>query len=474
MPINLSQLDIRPLASVASASTPNLGLEPYGIDYKTLINSRDERAIAELGAQVQLKSQATQERIQQLQNEGLLTRTQADNAAQKEIESAKLAQKTLDDQMKNFISSEQNSILGQHYQAQNQLGQQQLGLDTFKAQNDVQLKGQELAQTGAFQQGQLANQSRQVDIQQQQADQEQQLNQIKIIAAQKEEQRNAMGAYGSTVLMINNAIKDPKEREKYINNVINDAVQNQGLTPEQAEGFLKLSPNEQMFKAAQWTSMVGAASTASSKAKESGMSFTMGADGQVQLVPAEKGESSLDKELAKADKTTVEDAINLRSKVTRYLEMNDLAMKQLDKVPDLALGPVAEKLGAGNLSKEAQTLKSYLSGAQLLSKDIIGLKGGAQGMTEGEWKMVQSLAGGTFQSKESLKEVLTTMQKVAEKVRAREWNTESEIRKRGKDYESWLKSNPAPDVRVINKDGQAGYISASELSDALKEGYKQI
>jgi hypothetical protein len=158
--------------------------------------------------------------------------------------------------------------------------------------------------------------------------------------------------------------------------------------------------------------------------------------------------NAYDQEIASADKTTLTAAMDSRAKMISFRDFNEQAIKQLPKVPGYALGPISSALKLDALSQEAQVLKGYLAASTLLAKDILGLKGGTQGFTEGERKFVEQVAGGTFQNKVSLKQLTETMRDLSYKVELREWNKESSIRKNGSPdvYNRWLEANPKPSM----------------------------
>ncbi len=152
----------------------------------------------------------------------------------------------------------------------------------------------------------------------------------------------------------------------------------------------------------------------------------------------------LDSELAKTDAKVVEAAADARGQMINFRDFNEQARNQLNKVPGYALGPIASAIKLDVLTPEAQVLKGYLAASTLLAKNILGLKGGTQGFTEGERKFVEQVAGGTFQDKVSLKELTSTMNELSYKVEHREWLKESNVRKKGSGYDDWLSSNPEP------------------------------
>jgi hypothetical protein len=164
----------------------------------------------------------------------------------------------------------------------------------------------------------------------------------------------------------------------------------------------------------------------------------------VQTQKTDSYETELGKELGKQDAQSAKESGDTRTQVGKFRIFNDKAREQLPNVPGYAVGPIASSIKLDKLNPQAQILNSYLAATTAFAKDLIGLKGGAQGMTEKEWEMVKSIAGGTFQNKYTLKEVMTTMDKASRIIEYREWKNESDIRKGHKTYDRWLEANPEP------------------------------
>jgi hypothetical protein len=168
-------------------------------------------------------------------------------------------------------------------------------------------------------------------------------------------------------------------------------------------------------------------------------------DGKLKVGEAVSQNPGLDKALNGKMATLVMENGEVTKKLNDFMTFSDNALQQLKEVPGYSLGPIATSIKLDKLDPKAQVLQSSLSSMMLMAKDIVGLKGGAQGMTEGEWEMIKSVAGGTFQNKYSLEQVINTLRKATITKNRNLWKESDGVMKQSdKYYDNWRMANPEP------------------------------
>lgn len=227
MAINVNRLDVGALAGLASRGTPNLNLPLFGVDYSGYGKNILAAALANQQANTQLAGYQNQANIAQMQEGGAMARNQNTLATQ-----LQMAQEGNQNQM--AISQMTNDTRMQDILQQGQIAQGQLGLGY-----------NQLAQQSQYQQGQLGIQNKQLDINQQLADQEYARNQIEAMKLMKQMDLAKLGAASTIGLMgINQYSSDPAKQEAFKSKWISQQVEDGVLDKGKADQLMQASPED--------------------------------------------------------------------------------------------------------------------------------------------------------------------------------------------------------------------------------------
>ncbi len=474
MAIQINQLNTSPLAAVAQAQTGRLGLEPYPIDIGAVAQGVAKGIYKKADLDVLYSAQKNQQTLQKMADSGAMDRTQAQNMFETERKKMDIAYASIRDTADRAIKQQEVDQTGSYQQgmlgvAQGQLGVQQgqlglnaqeLGMKDQQSNRQLDINQQQVNQLGQYQKGTL-------DVEKQKAQAEQQLGTVKTLMAMKEDQRNVMGSYASVALMASQ-IKDPAKAQEAFDSILKSGVESGDIPKDMADKFSSMDPMQRQLKLAQMVSLAGSATTASKKAQAAGMSI----DESGNIVPAAKA-SKLDENLDKQDAIAAVKAADSRDSMNVMLGNIKQARQDLAAVPESAMGPVKGWI-ARQTSQKAQVLESSLNSLALQAKDLFKL-GSGQGFTDADRDFLVRIEGGLNNYKGSVTDLLDRAENLANHVTVSSWMRENNIRKGTERYNQWLSNNPAPDVKVKNKEGVVGHISADQLKEALKSGdYEQI
>lgn len=460
MPIQLNYLNPQGLAQLAGQNVGNMnlpvvGLQP-GLFQQSMVEAaqkRDALGLQNAGLQQIML-------IEKLKEQGLNDR-QAQEAANK----YNLQQSRDQQAMARTLAQEQGSMNRQMMQTQ--LGYDQLGSLNQYRDASLGLGQAKLQETAKANANNLMMQQQQQALEQYKVQLQEQMK----LGEQKVAQRASFMAS-----LVKNAPKtdDAGTLDAYYRQGMEYGVKTGAFNQDEANQFISVPTNMKRTLA---EASVNMSNTAVNYLKESKSNMAtaieeadkaLEAAGRPKLTDEQKAQFYTEYAFNLPKKNVAPD--NISSEITKtivgkpleesmtglnqansFLEFNSIAQDQLKFVPDHALGPVASFMKLDNLIPEAQRLQSTLSSMTILAKNLVGLTGGSQGMTEGEWKMVKSMAGGTFQNKDTLKSVLETMRSVAKKIALREWNNVNNAAKQiNKEYyQGWLANNPKPTMDYL-------------------------
>lgn len=477
MPIDIHQINVSPLATLAGNSVGNLGLDPYGVDVGAAAKGQAEGYWKAQDLQEKYAQQATLMKIKQLEEAGALTRNEATNMTNAALEKFK-------QQNANMRAAATNEIQQQNADTQRMgIGVQQQNADTNRANVGSQmdyrnakigLEGQSVAQQGAFQQGSLNIAQQNADTNKQEAMQQALQKHFENALTMQDRDLAGQGRLHSGILAAV-SLKDPQKQQTAIAKVI-ELANKQGIdTSEYAKAN---SPQEISMIAMAGAGIAYNAEKARAKATDAGKQFVMGEDGTVSVQPLNNKPSSIDKEISKQMAIQYKEAGDAEKKADLLVNSAKDALAQLKTVPEDMLGPISG-LYAKYTNKDVQVLEGKLNAITLQMKEAYNM--GSQGFTTADRKFIQEIAGKITSFKGTTAELLKGIQQAAEHSKTAAWIDQyNQIKNSPEHKDQWLADHPSPTVYVQFKDdkgnltGDKKPIKASDLTVVNQRGWEQV
>jgi hypothetical protein len=449
MPINLNQLNTNPLASVAGATTHNLGLAPYGINVGTvnqgIAAGQMEALKLKQQQQIAIAHEQAQLVIQQMKDQGLINRTQAQLASAKELEKFKQANLNLRQASVNEIG-QQNADTNRLNAG---INMQNSNVDAAYKQGMLGYKGQELDQTKAFQQGTLGIQQQNVDINKQKAEQEAAQKQLDMALKLDDRKAQQIGMFSAAAGQILSNVKDPVQQKAMLDNLMNQADEN-GLDTSK---FRKMNPQQLSIAAANGVMMSHVNSLAKEKAAAAGMQLVVDDSGNPVLKPLEGKKETPFKQSYTDIYTDASKRYDTIGAIKPAIQESMLALKS---VPEWALGPLAGLTGAQKVNPAFQQFNTKVQAVALSIKDALFHLGGGQGFSNMDAERLNAIAdGGLLAYKGSAKEALNFLDRltgIAQKTSYATMDKTQKLMSSSEDYQKWKELYPDPSQEPKKED----------------------
>src|SRR5690349_21043385 len=140
MAIQLNQINLQPLMQAAGNSTGNLGLKEYGLDLGAPAKGLADGGIAALELQYKYASLQNAQEVQAMHNQGLLDNTQLKAAYDARQQAIDLQFQAAKQDSINAINQQNANQQGMHWGNEDQLAQQQFGVNTAAKQQELAQK----------------------------------------------------------------------------------------------------------------------------------------------------------------------------------------------------------------------------------------------------------------------------------------------------------------------------------------------
>ncbi len=149
-------------------------------------------------------------------------------------------------------------------------------------------------------------------------------------------------------------------------------------------------------------------------------------------------------EFAKQDAQIAGSLATNRPKFTNLATKMDNIKQLVQEISPDKLGPVVDFTKLNQLDPKVQELRADLNDLALQVKDPVYNLGGGQGFTDSDRQFLTQIVGSTAIKKDALLNILNKNSEQYKKQAVQQWEQESSIRKRGPNYDEWLKDNPKP------------------------------
>ncbi len=452
MPLNINPLQLGPLASLAGQTTPNLGLEPYNIDYKALWAKQNQ----EEEIRAQYAGQLMAYRIADMQEKGYISRDQARQAyesAQKEMDRAR---QSYEFGVTSDLQRQQNDTLGAYQKGQMDISKQQLAQNFLQDRATNQYKIQELNQTKDFQSGSLDLQRQGLGIEEKKMENDKLMEQIKLAVGMKKEERGLMGSVGSALQAISKLkTENPSLYENAKKGIFRNASE-MGYPKDRLAAMMKM-PDDELQASAIADTMYGyMGDQAHDKAQSKGLTLNP----KTGIFEPEKTPSKLDEKLDEENAKIFGKADE--SAQTAKLAIEDLNSieESLNKIPKMLMGPVGGLVG--KFTEDGQSLEGKLTRSIFALKNAYNL--GSQGFSDADAQLLKNVSGGLTKYKGSVKELVSDLKRINEHAITSQWIRQYKIVKQAdpEKFESWKSLNPEPVVKFKNPAGKVYSMKSSD------------
>lgn len=468
MAIQVNPLNIAPLAALAGNNTPNLGLQPYGLDVGAPMQGYVQGILKAIDMKEKEALLKNNLEVQQLSNQGRLSETELSNqwGQQRDV---------IKEQFANIRNEATNKIQQQIADQTGQFQQGQLVHSQNQLQQEGQLKQQELAQQKDYQQGMVGLGNRNASTDEKRLQTETYFKQMEQIAVQNEHKQNQQGTmYG--LLYQGGGIKDDAKRVQFVNTIA-DRMKEMGATDAEVGKIKQMNPMQLQVYGASGMNMVSNAQQMKSQLGAKGIGLTVDENGDI--IQGNMGGNPYDAKDATQGSTAFAKAAEVGQKMTVMQSSLTDAQKQVADLPEGFTGPIT---GLWNkyTKPQAQILESTLNSITLQAKDLYNL-GSGQGFSDADREFLKEISGGLKNYKGSLGAILEHMQKLTSQVSNNSWLTQNDFIQNTspKRYEQWKAQNPEPSVNVQAFDngklvGDIKPVPITKLKEANKRGWQRV